>query len=51
VLEVLAQLRANDDMARQMALNAQRFARAHLSRPARLCYYREVFSRMARLFK
>jgi hypothetical protein len=29
----------------------RRFARLHLNRPARLCYYQELFTRMGKLFR
>ncbi len=51
ILETVAALRANDAQAKAIAQNAYRFARLHLARPARLCYYRELFARMAPLYR
>ena len=43
--------KSHDDRARRIARNAKRFASLHLHRQARLCYYRELFSEMAPMFK
>jgi hypothetical protein len=51
ILGVISWLKENDDAAREMSKNAQRFARLHLNRPARLCYYHELFNRMGNLFR
>jgi hypothetical protein len=51
LLQVTAQLAAADDWAEKVAMAAQRFASLHLHRQARLCYYKELFTEMSRLFR
>jgi hypothetical protein len=51
IIETIATLRADDGLARRIAANGQKFANRHLNRAARLCYYREVITQMARLFR
>jgi hypothetical protein len=51
ILATVSALRADDGLARRIAANGGRFARKHLSKPARLCYYREVITQMSTLFR
>jgi hypothetical protein len=44
-------LKQNDERARRIARNGKRFASLHLHRQARLCYYRELFAEMSKLYR
>lgn len=51
ILEAIEWLKANDDVAKRIARNAKSFALQHLTRPARLCYYKELFTRLGKLYR
>jgi hypothetical protein len=51
IMEAIEWLKENDDVARRIARNAKTFALEHLTRPARLCYYQELFTRMGKLYR
>lgn len=51
IMEAIEWLKENDDVARRIARNAKTFALEHLTRPARLCYYQELFTRLGKLYR
>jgi len=44
-------LRDHDDVAHRIALEGQRFAARHLTKPARLCYLRKLLTEYGALSK
>ncbi len=50
-METITWLQQHDDRARRIARNAKRFASLHLHRQARLCYYKELFTEMSKLYR
>lgn len=51
ILQAVRWLRANDEKARDIAREARHFATHYLTRSARLCYWREVVTRLAALMR
>ena len=51
IVDTVKWLQAHDDKARRIARAGKRFASLHLHRQARLCYYRELFEEMSKLYK
>ena len=51
VAQIVQWLREHDDLAHRIALEGQRFAARHLSKPARLCYIRKLLTEFGSLFR
>jgi hypothetical protein len=49
--QIVQWLHDHDDLAHRIALEGQRFAAQHLSKPARLCYIRRLLTEFGSLFK
>ena len=49
--QIVQWLRERDDLAHRIALEGQRFAARHLSKPARLCYIRKLLTEFGSLFR
>lgn len=49
--QIVEWLRDHDDVAHRIALEGQRFAARHLTKPARLCYLRKLLTEYGALFK
>ena len=51
IVQAVEWLRNNDKQALAMAVAARKFALEHLSRPARLCYWKTLLEEWSKLFR